>query len=90
MMAEDKPLKDSNFDAFCEKIVKSIKISEALKKKTNQEIGLLLIEYIQNDLEIFSPAYELIESVLQRLEFDFQKYYDEENEKAKNCEYPNN
>jgi len=80
-MTEDKPLKDSNFKAFCENIIKGIEISQALQEKTNQEIGILLIEHIQNDLEIFSPAYELVEDVLRRLEFDFQKWYDEEDEK---------
>ena len=80
-MDEDKPLKDSNFDAFCENIAKSIEVSQALQEKTNQEIGVLLIEHMQNDLDIFSPQYELIEDVLRRLEFDFEKWYDEEDEK---------
>lgn len=78
----DELARDEKLIAFAENIMGGVKISEALQEKTNQEIGILLIEHIQADLGIFSPAYELIEDVLRRLKFDFEKWYDEEDEKA--------
>jgi len=68
--------------------VQSIKVGKALAEKTNQEIGRLLIEHVQNDMEIFSPQYELIEATLARLGFDFEQYYEEED--GKEAKQPGN
>jgi len=77
----DELARTENFENFVEAIAQSIKVGQALAEKTNQEIGRLLIDHIQNDMVIFSPQYELIEDVLRRLGFDFEKWYDEEEAK---------
>ena len=84
----DELARTENFDKFCENIVQSIKVGKALAEKTNQEIGRLLIEHVQNDMEIFSPQYELIEATLARLGFDFEQYYEEED--GKEAKQPGN